>query len=313
MPAEVENLFYVSNEENGRFVPWHGLGTAVSEAPTSAEAIKLAGLDWDVVPKPVDIEGRIIPNTYGNERSSDKAVLGIVTGRYKIVQNRDAFDFTDNLISGDVKYETAGSLKGGKRIWLLARLPEKKILDDEFIPYICFTNSHDGYGSVKACMTPTRVVCNNTLNLALETAKRTWSTKHIGNLLAKMEEAKKALEMADEYMDALDKKANELANITIDTDFINKVIKEIFPLTEDMSDRQKNNIISNRTGFINCYFAPDIKKFQNTAYGLVNAASDFQTHRAAQRATQTYQENIFNAVLDGNNIIDKVYNLVSAR
>ena len=104
MPAEVENMMYVSNEENGRFVPWHGLGTAVAEAPTSADAIKLAGLDWEVNSEPIFTGNGIeIPNHKANIRATDNKILGVVSDRYKIVQNMDAFNFTDNLIVNYVR------------------------------------------------------------------------------------------------------------------------------------------------------------------------------------------------------------------
>ena len=170
MAALVESMFSV------REVPWHGLGTIVREAPSSEEAIRLAGLDWDVYPEEVYTKsGNKIPGAYANVRSNDGSALGIVGERYQIVQNSEAFNFTDELLGEGVKYETAGSLKDGKVIWLLAQLPEAyKILGDEVTPWVCFTNSFDGSGAIKVAMVSTRVVCNNTLNVALKNAKRTW-------------------------------------------------------------------------------------------------------------------------------------------
>ena len=140
MAHEVENMFYVSNEENGRFVPWHGLGVAVDKCLTSADALKVAGLDWKVDARPVFTDNGIkIPGYVANTRDSDNSVLGIVSDKYKIVQNVDAFAFTDSLIGEDCRYETAGSLRNGKSTFMLAKLPEKKILGDEFGNYVCFT------------------------------------------------------------------------------------------------------------------------------------------------------------------------------
>ena len=102
MPALVETMFYV------RETPWHGLGTKVDEAPTSAEAIKLAGLDWNVSSEPIYTNDQIeIPNMKANIRDTDRTVLGVVSDRYKVVQNKEAFEFTDSLINEEVKYETA--------------------------------------------------------------------------------------------------------------------------------------------------------------------------------------------------------------
>jgi hypothetical protein len=113
MSANVENMFYV------REVPWHGLGIRVEETLTSDEALRVAGLDWRVNNYPIyDQYGKPIPNYVANTRDKDRKVLGIVTDRYKIVQNADAFSFTDHLLGDDVRYETAGSLNEGRKIWL---------------------------------------------------------------------------------------------------------------------------------------------------------------------------------------------------
>lgn len=302
MSAEVETMFSV------REVPWHGLGTIVEEAPTSEEAIKLAGLDWTVESRPLFLEnGMEIPNHKANVRSTDDKVLGIVTDRYQIVQNKDAFDFTDALIGEGCTYETAGSLFGGKKIFLLARLPQREILGDAVDPYICFTNSHDGMGAIRACMTPVRVVCNNTLNLALSTAKRQWSTKHIGDLDSKLWEARHTLQLANEYMDNLADTAERLVNTKVTDEQVMELLSELFPISEDDTPRRKANAEEMRTRFMTCMFAPDILKFKGTAWGVVQAASDFATHIAPKRMTSTYQENNFNRVLDGHIIIDKVF------
>ena len=201
MAANMESMFYTRKK------PWHGLGECVAEALTSKEALKLAGLDWNVIQKNVLTEdGIYVPGFKVNVRDSDEKVLGIVTNRYKVVQNRDAFSFTDALLGEGVRYETAGSLLGGKKIWLLARLPREYIVTGERIsPYLVFSNSHDGSGAVKVAVTPIRVVCNNTLNLALCTAQRSWSMIHTGNIKNKIQEAEDTLFMADQYMSELGK------------------------------------------------------------------------------------------------------------
>lgn len=311
MAHEVENMMYVSNEANGRFVPWHGLGVAVEEAPTSAEAIELAGLNWKVEPQPIYTnygDGKIeIPNYKANVRDIDQKVLGIVTDRYRIVQNSEAFDFTDNLIGEGCVYETAGSLCGGKRVFLLAKMPEKKILDEEFDPYICFTNTHDGSGAIKAIMTPVRVVCQNTLSLAISGATRAWSTRHLGDMSSKLAEARYTLKMANDYMDKFAIAADQLANTSVSEDVAMKVVDELFPITTEMSDRQARNMTDKKEEFMVCMFSPDILKFKGTAYQMVQAASDFATHVAPKRKTSTYQERNFSSILDGNVIIDTTF------
>lgn len=182
MSAEVESMFYV------RETPWHGLGKKVTEAPDSKEALRLAGLEWEVEQEAVyTAGGSQVQGYYANVRNTDRHVLGIVTDRYRVIQNREAFAFTDALLGEGVRYETAGSLMGGRKVWMLARLPREYIIGGEHIsPYLVFSNTHDGSGAVRVAVTPVRVVCSNTLNLALATAKRSWSMCHTGNVSEKM-------------------------------------------------------------------------------------------------------------------------------
>lgn len=312
MPANVESMFYVSNEANGRFTPWHGLGTPVEEALTSAQALEVAGLNWKVIQKPITVESEVVENYQANVRDSDGKILGIVSDRYRILQNNEAFSFTDSLIGEGVRYETAGSLRDGKTVWMLAKMPEQTILDDKIDPYICFTNSHDGFGAVRVAMTPIRVVCNNTLNLALSTARRSWSTKHIGDITSKLDEARETLQLADIYMKTLAEEAEKLTDIKVSEGQVHDMVAKLLPIDEGDSERKIANTKLLRDQFMVCYFAPDIMKYLGTAYGFVNAASDFATHTKPIRATDSYQENNFAKVIAGHSIIDNAYSLVSA-
>lgn len=307
MPAELENMFYVSNEANGRFVPWHGLGTPVEEAPNSKEALRLSGLDWKVESKPLFVDGREVPGYKANVRNTDGAILDVVSDRYQIVQNEEAFDFTDNLIGGDVKYETAGSLFGGKRTFILARLPETMVLGDEVCPYICFTNGFNKAYSIKAAITPVRVVCNNTLNFALNTTPRCWSTKHVGDMNSKLEQAKHTLQLANDYIKELNVTAERLADTKVSDEEVRAVLDSVFVTTDKDSDRRVKNIEEQKDNFMVCMLAPDIAKFRGTAWGTVQAASDYFTHRAPKRATESYKETNFAKVLDGNIQFDRIF------
>jgi len=299
MAHNIESLFYTREK------PWHGLGTMVQEAPTSADALRLAGLDWTVESRPIFTkEGEEIPNWKANTRSSDNSVLGLVTDRYTICQNTDAFEFTDSIIGGDVRYETAGSLQNGKRIWLLAKMPTVKINGDDTEPYMCFTNTHDGSGAIRVCMTPVRVVCNNTLNIALRDAKRAWSTKHVGDVQAKITEAKHALELAGKYMDGLDRYADQMANTDISIDKIREILDELFPVKETDTERVKATAKRVKDEYMVCYFMPDLEKFRGTAWGAINAMADMADHNAPQRQTANYRENNWARIIDGHYLVD---------
>ena len=307
MSANVETMFYTREK------PWHGLGTEVQEAPTSTDALRLAGLDWRVDSRKIQVcGGAKIENYKANVRSSDGAILGVVTDRYRIVQNEEAFAFTDSLIGEGVTYETAGSLCGGKKIWLLAKMPETQIVGDAVEPYLCFTNTHDGSGAIRVCMTPIRVVCNNTLNLALSQAKRAWSVRHTGDIQTKLHEARMCLDLADKYMGALSIQADQLANTTVTDEKIREILNEMFPITEEMSDREKRNAQKVKDEFMVCYFAPDILKFKGTAWGALNAMSDMVSHNAPRRQTANYRENNWGRIMDGHVMMDKMTSLLAA-
>lgn len=308
MSANVETCMSV------REVPWHGLGTIVETAPTSKDALELAGLDWVVESKPIfDANGNEIKGFKANTRNSDNSVLGVVSDRYRIIQNNEAFEFTDNLVSsGDVRYETAGSLKNGKQIWLLAKLDGVKIVGDDVDPYVCFTNNHDGTGAIRVCMTPIRVVCQNTLNVALTTAKRSWSTKHMGDINSKLIEAKATLGFANEYMKALDEAADKFANTKISDDEIEAVLDILFPIEPNDSQRKINSVKEIKNNFYSCYMMPDIAKFRNTQWGVINAMSDMATHTAPLRKTASYQENNWGKVIGGHPFIDALTKVLAA-
>ena len=317
MSHEVEMMFSV------REVPWHYAYTKdrtkiIQEAPNSKEALIAAGLNWKVLSEPVCREdGTVIPGFKANVRDSDNKCLGVVSERYKIVQNEDAFAFTDALIgeteNGVVRYETAGSLMGGKKIWLLAKLPTTSIVGDDVDPYLCFANSFDGSGAVQVCSTPIRVCCANTLSMALSSAKRKWSTKHVGDIESKMEEARMCLQMSDKYMKALDEDADRLANARLYKEQVDEILDELFPVDDEMTDRKRANIETMKENYQICYFAPDILKFGESGWRAVNAMSDMITHCEPIRETKTYEENRWGKIMDGHAIFDKFVELVNAK
>ena len=309
MAANIETMFYV------RETPWHGLGTRVLTAPASKEALEVAGLNWKVIQEPVYTEANELIEGYkANVRDSDLKVLGVVTNRYKVIQNEEAFSFTDSLLGEGVRYETAGSLQGGKKVWLLARMPQDYIITGERIsPYLVFSNTHDGSGAIKVALTPIRVVCNNTLNLALSSAKRSWSMIHTGDIQGKLEEAKDTLFKAESYMDELGKEIEDLRMKRMSDQQVLDYIEILLPLDENMTAQQKKNIIRLQEDMKMRYFdAPDLKGVGKNAYRFINAVSDFATHAAPLRKTANYKENVFSRTVEGNPLIDKAYQMVCA-
>lgn len=309
MAANVESMFYT-----GRTAPWHGLGNPVAEAPTSAAALELAGLDWRVTQKElITDDGLSVLGFKANVRDSDSRVLGVVTDRYKVVQNEEAFAFTDALLGEGIAYETAGSLQEGRRTWILAKLPQRYIISgDEITPYLVFMNSHDGTGAIKAAMTPIRVVCQNTLNLALSKAKRSWSTNHVGDIRGKMEDARYTLLYADKYMAELGKSIDRMNRQRLADKQVYEYIDALFPLADHATEQQIKNMRKMKEEVKDRYFsAPDLQHIGKNAYRFVNAVSDFATHSKPLRERSNYRESLFARTVDGNAMIDRAYALVA--
>lgn len=309
MAANVESMFYV------RETPWHGLGTRVQEAPSSSEALIKAGLDWNVVQEPIYTETEELIEGYkANVRDSDRKVLGVVTDRYKVIQNQEAFVFTDELLGEGVRYETAGSLQGGKKVWLLAHMPHEYIISGERIsPYLLFSNTHDGSGAIKVALTPIRVVCQNTLNLALSKASRSWSMIHTGNIQNKLQEAKDTLFMAEKYMDNLGKEFETLRMQSMTDKQVMEFIETLLPIEDNATSQQKRNMKRLQEDMKMRYFdAPDLQDVGRNAYRFINAVSDFATHAEPLRKTANYKENLFSRTVEGHPLIDKAYQMVKA-
>jgi len=328
MPANVETMF----SGNG-ILPWHECGTVIQGTASSAEAIKLAGLDWDVIPKPIyDEFGRELPGYKVNMRSSDNTALGIVTDRYRIVQNSEAFAFTDALLGEGVRYETAGSLASGKRVWMLARMENTLLAEENIDPYLVFTNSHDGTGAIRVALVPIRVVCSNTLNLALHQASRHWSCVHKGDIQSKLEEARFTLSSAERYMEALEEEFGELKlkkvteaqvrNMTeklLEIEFnnlFNKALKtgNVIDFKERLRQQKyEDKLNTKRNDILTIYHdKPDLVGTEYSAFRFINAVSDYATHTTDHKQTKNYQENLFMKTIDGNGLIDTAYQLALA-
>ena len=309
MSAEVETMFYT------RTAPWHGLGVKVDHALSSEEALVAAGLDWEVVQKELFTgDYRPVPGYFVNVRDTDNKVLGVVTSRYKIVQNREAFAFTDELLGKGVKYETAGSLREGKKTWILAKLPKTyRMAEDKVMPYLVFSNTHDGSAAIKVAMTPIRVVCSNTLNLALSRADRIWSCNHTGDMEMKLEDARRTLFMAEDYMNELSKEADKLTARKVTDAEVEEYIKLLLPIATDATETTEKNIRKLRRDLKKrYYYAPDLKNVGKNGYRFINAVSDFATHAKPLRETANYKENLFLKTMEGNPLIDKAYQLLAA-
>ena len=324
MVANVESMFYHGE------VPWHRLGTKVDHLCNAEEALVAGGMDWEVikVPQFYEIDGQKVdnPESFAIIRKSDKRRLsrvGVGKG-YTPIQNSEAFNFLDTLVdTQEAKYETAGSLDGGRKIWLLARVPGsvEPVKGDPIEQFMCAFSAHDGTSGLGVMMTPTRVVCWNTLNAAIRGAKRVFKIRHTRNYMAKVEEARQALgftikyyEMFTEAMQAFAAKAT---NVEISKLFVDRMIPKPETKVEGhiQNWRDKQQLFAK---IIETGKGADIRGVRGTAYGLYNAAIEYADHYMKVKGkTLTDEERLArkaDSMLFGGNILkfkDRAFSLAS--
>ena len=224
MPALVETMFYQGE------VPWHRLGTKVDNILTSEEAIIEAGLDWEVELASVAVNKRVAPEFKAIRRATDKRIYAIVRNRYTPIQNKEAFSFFDNVVGEKVAmYHTAGSLRDGAQIWMLAKMPDSvSIKGEEIQKYLCLTNSHDGTSAMKMFLTPVRVVCANTLAMAEGHTATKFYTRHTRGYKDKFSIARDVLGISNNFYAHWIEEAKFLANHPINTDGVEKMLRAAF-------------------------------------------------------------------------------------
>lgn len=228
MAHEIESMFSVNE------VPWHGLGTILDRPPTVAEAMRAAGLDWNVALRAVRTEdGAEMPGVRATVRESDGRVLGCVGTAYTPLQNAEAFGFFDPfLAAGEATLETAGSLREGSRIWVLAKLardPSVIVPGDEVNKYILLANAHDGSLTVRVGFVPIRVVCANTLTLAeAHRASKLLRVRHQKNVAASLTELHDVMNTANASFEATANEYRRLARTDIVEDDLKRYVKTVF-------------------------------------------------------------------------------------
>lgn len=283
--------------------PWHGLGKVIEEAPNLEEAIQLAGLDWNVVKKPVFCMGKAIPDRFGVCREVEPGnfyPFGIVSGKYKPIQNREAFDFLESIVGEELEYETGGSLFNGAKTFITCKMKKEWLIGDDLIQcYLLCSNSHDGKNALKVAITPVRVVCNNTLEGALRCPKRVFSVHHYSDVKSKVAEAQKILGFTNDYMDQFVEFGNRAIDTRVTYDQMNEMFDAVFGKKEDKAPGRASTIRKNNIGcLIDCMDVEDLENYRGTVWQCLNAVSDFETHY--KPSTDRMRENAFGRILSGN-------------
>ena len=226
---EVESMMFLGE------TPWHRLGTRVIEIPTADEAIVAAGLNWKVETKPLFLADGTQVSNKAVVRDSDNSVLGVVGENYKPLQNKDAFNFFNPFVeSGLATFETAGSLRQGKRVWILAKINKDPMTivsksNDIVEKYVLLAHGHDGLMSVRVGFTPIRVVCANTLAMSIsDNGSSLLRVKHTKNLQDNLDKVAKIMNLANQKFEATAEQYRFLANREINAKDLEKYVKLVF-------------------------------------------------------------------------------------
>ena len=319
MPHAVETMFSAN-------VPaWHQLGVVTKGALTSAEAIEKAGLDWTVSLNPIFVGGidaggevyeKEVPNFFATMRDTDNSVLGVVGNRYTPIQNIECFDFMDTVVDdSDAMYETAGSLHNGRIVWMLLNLNKSVQVDEDVTHnYLLLTNSHDGSSSLKGLTTPIRVVCANTLRMALGDMRNSFSFRHTKNLQGKVAQARSILTQSYNYVDAFQLEMEKLLDTEVTNDRFKEIMDTVLPIPEPTQENIKAvTRITNQRGEISSLFnRPEFETQKNTAWALINATSNYEQWKSSIRGKSSRSEKLAQKTLLGNEnpITNRVHQLV---
>lgn len=286
---------------------WHGLGEIIQDYPTCEEAIRYAGLNYEIAKSPLYTKGSGIietaegieigsnelhvPNYFANIRTDNNAVLGVVGKDYQIVQNSEAFSFFDAIVGGGegILYETAGALGQGERIFITAKLPDYIRVgngDDITEKYIFLTTSHDGSGSITAAFTPIRIVCQNTLNASLQNMSNVVRIKHTAGAKQRLENAHKVMGLANSLSNQLEGIFNQWAKVKVTDREVKKLIqlalcpnKETLDLLKKGAEDEISTVFKNTVDDAFAYAmisdTQQMETTKGTLFGAYNAVTGY--------------------------------------
>jgi phage/plasmid-like protein (TIGR03299 family) len=313
---------------------WHGLANRIFakdeivDTQTMMKESKTA--NWNV--RLESIENHI-PEVWNNNSESffvlrdnpftsgQTDVLSVVGKRYKVVQNEDLFSFGDNLVDGGANWESAGSIKNGRVVFGSLVVPKEFTLDpqganDKTVTYLVVSTSHDGSAGIQAMITPVRVVCQNTLNLALKSAKQSFKIRHTQTVDGKLAVARQALGLTFEYMDTFAKEAKELFETPVNDVVFNKIITELYPKPSADTKGAIKKWETKMDIINNLYFqSPTVSSIKGTAWGAFNSLTErldyYRTARKGKSETMIAAASGFDPVItaEKNRILKVVKSL----
>ena len=275
-----------------RTATWTNIGSNIRKASTVQEALELSGLNYTVEKVPVYLDnGLQVPGAFCTKREDSDITYGVVGSQFEIVQNIEGFDFINNMIPEGLKFLKAGENK--KFIYIIAQLPSIDVLGDEVAPHIIFQNSHSGSTTLKATIAPLRIVCENQFNMTFKKANNKISLRHTKSIKGRLHTAQEVLIQSSEYLSEFQKSAILLAQKKVSKSQVDDLMDKIFYIKEEFTPTQVRRVEEKRDKFLKAYQAEDNQNFIGTQWGLVNAYTDFVTHKELRKDTPQALENHF--------------------
>jgi phage/plasmid-like protein (TIGR03299 family) len=284
---------------------WHGLASVLFDADqhvTTNEMLESAYLNnWNV-----RLEDLTMPEGYRNTSENQLVVrdnpfdsgvdvLSVVGSRYKVVQNEELFAFGDGILDGGATWESAGSIKGGKVVFGSLVVPREFIIDpeganDKTVTYLLVHTSHDGSTAVQANITPVRVVCQNTLNMAIKDSKQSFKIRHTATVGGRIDEARRVLGLTFDHMDNFEIMAKQLYETAMTDQQFNDIIKAIYAEPDNSSAKVAQTRWNDKVDLLNNLWdnSPTNATIKNTAWGALNTMTEridyFRTGRKGGEA-----------------------------
>lgn len=293
MAHEIESMFSV------REIPWHGLGVILDKPPTVEEAIVQAGLDWQVRLQPLhmkyDGEDLDVPG-YATVRDSDRKVLGVVGPTYQPLQNKEAFKFFQPFIdAGEATIETAGSLRGGKRVWVLARVsqdPVEIVPGDAVLNFVLLSNGHDGSMAIRTGFTGVRVVCANTMAAAHgDAGSKLLRVRHTKSAAKTLDEVRSIMDVGRREFVARADMFRSLARKGVSVEDLKTYVRKVFEpkvtlIESDEADSSNERLLAKIIPLFEKGRGNDMPGVAGTYWGAYNAISEYLTHERGQDDTR---------------------------
>lgn len=320
-----------------RTATFSNIGIDISALTTSHDVLTAARLDYNVVKKPMfygiekeiksdaglfvpgggqlDAEEHKIeyveyPDKVFTVNETTGQIYGVVSKQYEVCQNADAFSFIDYIGQecDGFQYVKAGETESGL-IYIIAKIPNVTILGDKITPYIIFQNSHDGLNSVKATISPLRIVCQNQFNTSFRHSPNTVRIIHSSQMEERIISARSMLQDVASYMSTFNETAEQLATKKVSYSEVINIFNDVFKYDpENWTPRKLQNFENKRGEFMACYTNGDNQNFVGTAWGVINGAADYLTHHRSNRIVS--QDSVFvNTTLLSatlNRILDRV-------